>query len=151
MPKKPEEVRRIIALNMAHIQPLQSAITPWSVTPMIGISAEDLLEPEYWKHVADVLLKPDDLIWARSQDGSWWAAYMVLYTGPNFAKLHMLSSGTLEQVMDADTETHEVLWISPSVRYGVKRKSDKETIKDGFETKAEAADWLNQNIRQLAA
>ena len=150
MPK----TRHVGTLNRGLIMPAKAARNFWCVTPVEGAKALDLCQPEYWKHVVmEVGLQPNDRVEATCQDGSWWAEYLVIHTGPHSAKLQLLREVSLEEVTDdeLETETHFVKWISPSNKYGVRRKSDNEIMKDGFLTKSLASIWMLQNLSKIAA
>ena len=154
MPKEPEMPRRVGALNRAHIRPETAARKRWCVTPPSGSLPDDLCQPEYWKHIAsEVGLKPNDLVDATCEDGTWYATYLVIYIGPQHAKLQLLSECSLVEVTDLakKTETHEVKWKGPAHKFVVRRLSDGETIKHGFASEAAAMSWMSLNASAIAA
>ena len=150
----PEETRRVGTLNRTRILPELAARKRWCVTPPSGSIPEDLCEPAYWKHVvSEIGLKPNDMVDATCEDGTWFAVYLVLHVGPLHAKLQMLSEYSLVAVdaIAKKSETHEVKWKGPAHKYVVSRLSDGETIKHGFATEAAAAAWMSQNATAIAA
>ena len=50
-----------------------------------------------------------------------------------------------------DTNTFEVKWISPTLKYGVVRKSDRKQVHQGSLTKESAIEWLRVNRKALGA
>ena len=152
MPNTPE--RHVQAINRRHILPETAARKRWCVTSPAGSLAEDLCEPAYWKHVvAEIGIKPNDLVDATCEDGKWYATYLVMHVGPQHAKLQLLSEHSLEEITDLakKTDTHEVKWKGPAHRYVVSRLSDGETIKHGFASESAAAAWMHQNATAIAA
>ena len=154
MPKTPEEPRHVGALNRNHILPETAARKRWCVTPPAGSLPKDLCQPEYWKHVvAEIGLKANDLVDATCADGTWFATYLVIHVGQIHAKLQLLAEHSLEEVTNLakKTETHEVKYKGPAHRYVVRRLSDGETVKHGFDSEAAAAAWMHQNASVIAA
>ncbi len=152
MPNTPE--RHVQAINRRHILPETAACKRWRVTPPVGTLAEDLCQPAYWKHVvAEIGIKPADRMDAISEDGKWFAEYLVIHVGPQHAKLQLLAEHSLEEVTDLakKTDTHEIKWKGPAHKYVVSRLSDGETIKHGFASEAAAAAWMHQNAQSIAA
>jgi len=127
----------------------------WIVTPSEGTRPEDLLNPEYWKHVVAASgIEPMAEITAWAMDGSWVCDYRVIHVNSTHAKLIMKGKPEyLDEVKESDLETDTlfVKWISPAARYGVRRKSDNVTLKDGFQNKQAAARWMHENLSMIAA
>lgn len=154
MPKTPEAPRHVGALNRNRILPETAARKRWCVTPPAGSLPEDLCSPDYWKHVvAEIGLKANDLVDATCEAGTWFATYLVIHVGPTHAKLQILNEYSLEEASDLAkrTETHEVRWKGPAHKYVVRRLSDGETVKHGFDSEAAAAAWMHRETRNIAA
>lgn len=154
MPKTPEASRHVGHLSRNRILPETAARKRWCITPPAGSLPEDLCLPEYWKHVvAEIGVKPNDLVDATCEDGTWYATYLVLHVGPLHAKLQLLTDYSLVKVTDLakKSETHEVKWKGPAHKYVVRRLSDGETVKHGFVSEAAAAAWMAQNATAIAA
>lgn len=142
-----------MALNRNHIKPETAARRRWCVTPPFEAVADDLCDPEYWKHtVQEIGLQPNDLVDATCED-RWYATYIVLHVGPRHAKLQKLSEHSLAEVTDlaTTTDTLEVKYRGPAHRYVVRRISDGETIKHGFKTELEATEYMHRQARNIAA
>src|SRR3546814_5475300 len=79
---------------------------------------------------------------AYAEDGSWYAEALVRRIGASELFVKVLRVEMLDDTRDEDaqTDTYEVKWGSPSVRYRVVRRADGAVIKEGFADKDEAAD-----------
>jgi hypothetical protein len=139
-------------LRHARFELAEQCRTVYFVKPEMGTTVNDMLAPEYWTHVASKL-KSLDRIEAVAEDGSWFADFIVLHGGAVSAKVVLLHRVQLETVDPAamETETHEVKWRGPVVKWSVVRKSDGLVLKDGFPSKADAAEHMARHIRAMAA
>lgn len=122
----------------------------YSATPPAGTKREDMLNPLIWAHVAKSL-RPTDEIRAIPKDGAWRAKYLVMYADRIQAKVEELEFKVLEDVKEEDLENdlYKVKWISPPLRWGVIRKSDKQVVKDSFSMKEDAAKWMQEHLRVM--
>lgn len=141
--------RRLSEAEFSLTESVQMMIT---VTPPVGTKREEMLEPIFWSHVAR-RMKPMTEIRAMPRDGAWYGIYLVIYADHLQAKLKEIGFWDLDTLSEPESETDEydVKWISPPVRFGVIRKSDKSVIKDKFQTKEQAYAWKNQNLPSKAA
>ena len=159
MPKTPEPVRRVPNLPSSRLHFERSARTPWLARPPAGTLPEDLLDPAYWKHLAQERgIKVLDIINVVCEDNRWAAQYLVRDVGPYHAKLVIMkpdSAGVcwFEEItgLPQETKTHIVAWTTPTTKWGVKRKSDNETVEAKFETPQLAAAWMHEHIKEIAA
>ena len=137
-------------LSEADISLTESLQIFYTVTPPTGTTREDMLKPIFWSHVAR-RLRPLAEIRAIPKDGKWYGVYLVLYSDHLQAKLKELSFHNLEAIEEPDitSDPYIVEWISPPVKYGVRRKADKHVVKDGFPTKEQAIAWKAQNLNAL--
>ena len=166
MPKETEALTSASAITetAAKVRLARQARNEWHVTIPPGIPPETLLRPDYWKHVTHLFRVGDndgrggDII-AVCEDRSWRATFEIRDIGPYHMNLVILkpdSDGVcwfdkLSDLAD-ETTTHYVKWIAPgAVRWGVKRKSDDETIESGFEHKALAKVWMHKHCADIAA
>lgn len=134
-------------LNERDIALTESIQVFYTVTPPLGTTREDMLKPVFWTHVAR-RLKALSEVRAMPRDGKWYGIYLVLYASESQAQLKELAFYDLDTVTQPDvaTDPYYVEWISPPVRYGVRRKSDKHIMKDGFQTREQAFNWKHQNL-----
>lgn len=159
MPGETEAPRRAKAMNIAHLKPVTAARKGHVYDAPVGICPEDLLQPGFWKHAVGAgLLRRHDHIEAVAVDDSWYAEFLILYIGRNAAKLLMIkpdSAGVtwmIDEGLKTETETHYVKFVpNDKTRWGVYRKSDKDNVKVGFTSKEEAVEWMEKNLRNIAA
>ena len=125
------------------LQNAESKFTRWDVSPRDGVSAQDMLRPEFWAHVSKQL-RPKDRLEATAEDGSWFAEFFVLSQGPNWAKVAMLRHVRLSDSTPLRSDDYEAIWGGPALKYTVRRTADKEVIQKGFDTMGDAGAWLSQ-------
>ena len=130
-------------LTQDRLQNAESKFTRWDVSPRDGVSAQDMLRPEFWAHVSKQL-RPKDRLEATAEDGSWFAEFFVLSQGPNWAKVAMLRHVRLSDSTPLRSDDYEAIWGGPALKYTVRRTADKEVIQKGFDTMGDAGAWLSQ-------
>lgn len=124
----------------------------YSATPEYGTRYEDVIKPEYWKHVASTL-RPTDRIEVVSEEGTWFAELFVVSVGKQWAKVFPMRFIELSESTPNEQQgvaTHAVEWRGPKRKWSVERNSDKEVIKDQFATKDDANAWLQQFQGEMA-
>ncbi len=158
MSNEPERLVRVISDD--RITYSRSDHTDSNFSVPSGTLPEDLLQSDYWKHVAsgNKKIRPRDLIHAECEDRSWLATYTVRDVGPLHIKLALLkpdSDGVcwFNRIEDLSQETasHYVEWINIGTMYVVRRKSDKEIIEKKFKTPESAAAWMHKHCAEIAA
>lgn len=119
---------------------------------------EDLLKPECWAHVAQ-LLRPGYRIEVLAEDGSYFAELLVVSAGRLWAKVAVLRKIDLTEAVGeapaqgADT-VMSIMWSGPHSKFRVIRQNasgGKDVMRDGFETREEASVWMAEHIKALAA
>lgn len=124
--------------------------TLWVITAHENTRPEDLMEPDYWTHVAE-RLKPWDKIEARADDGSWYAELLVLDVSRRWATVHALRIDHLTtkdlSLSKALSDDYAVEWKGPAHKFSVVRKSDGALLHEGEQTKAGAFQWLTNRIK----
>lgn len=121
------------------------------VVPEEGTKFEDILKEEYWAAVA-YMFKPCDIIEVHAEEGSYYAELYVRASGRNWAKVAVLNKTALEPIEAQVTRPEfEVLWKGPARRFSAIRVSDGEILKDGFETREQAVDYIKDHTRAVAA
>lgn len=120
--------------------------------PEFETSFEDVLEPDYWAHVAPSL-RQGHRIELLSADGSWWAMLLVRAAGKHEAIVQELQHVELGKSVQPEIESaaFEVKWRGPSRKFGVIRVSDGAVVKEDIQTKEGAAKWLSNYVQNLAA
>jgi hypothetical protein len=115
----------------------------WVVNAEEGTSVEEVLDPQYWAHMA-MHLQPMDRIDVRAETGDWLLELLVINTGRNWAQMHLLARHDLvkrAETMPASVK-HRVEWKGPQLRWCVIRNGDNEMLQKGMEKQA-AIDWLS--------
>jgi len=121
------------------------------IVPEEGTKFEDILKDSYWSLVA-VKFKPGDLVEIHAEDGSYFAELYVRAAGRNWAKMALLRKVDLEPVAAAMVSPEfEAAWKGPHRKFSVVRLSDNQIIKDGFETREQALDYIKSHVRAMAA
>lgn len=125
------------------VKPAEFLRNIYAATPEAGTKLEDILQPDFWVHVAKTL-HISDRIEVIPEDGSFYAELFVVSVASNLVKVKLLSHHELHDV-GAPAEPGdelEVVWRGQTAKHTVWRKKDKHILKDGFATKQEAAQWL---------
>lgn len=121
----------------------------WVVNAEEGTTIQDVMEPGYWAHVAQ-LLRPYDHIEVRLETGEWIAELLVISQGLNWAKVHMLHHHNLSVSTEAPpaSQKHEVKYRGPQHKWCVVRLSDRQVLDSGRDSAADANAWL-QNYERV--
>lgn len=160
MSKTPESPRNVRAISDDRLIPTRSDSTDWNFSVPAGTLPEDLLQPDYWKHVAagGKTVKARDRIHAECEDRSWMASYTVRDVGPLHIRLALLAPDSdgvcwFNQVTNLPLEsaTHYVEWGGIGQLHVVRRKSDKDIIEKRFKTPEAAAAWMHKHCADIAA
>lgn len=161
------EASKVRAISQDRVTLSRSARAEWTVSVPSGTAPEDLLNPEYWKHIAAALKfnagdakgRIGDDVLAICEDRSWRALYEVRDVGPTHITLSLVAPGKdgvcryVNPVKDLalETDTHYVKWINIGHKHAVCRKSDNEIIEKGFKTAQQGAAWMHKHCEQIAA
>lgn len=125
----------------------------WAVVPEAGASLDDVVKPEYWAHVA-ARMKPWDRIDVMPEDGSYFAELLVRDAARLYAKVTVLRHVKLDAVAsdaaDETTALFDVAYVGPVKKWRVMRKADKAPLREGFQSRGDAEEWLRQHIRTVA-
>lgn len=120
-----------------------------------GVEPEDVLDPEFWRHVARKLPPHTRLtIWAW--DTSWVLEAYVIYSTDTDARVVPAEAGLTKFTRAASKDEweadkkHKIVYINPQTRWAVQRKvkgkpNEIETLKDGFASRAAAEEYLRQH------
>lgn len=142
-------------LGPTGLEPAEYRRNQWIATAAKGVRAEDLLQPDYWAHVA-AKLAPWNKIEVRAEDGLWYAEAIVLDCSRNWARIALLpgyplflTSSDISQTQSAPAG-YEVVHRGPK-KWSVIRAKDHAVMHEGEQTKTGAADWLKQNAESLPA
>lgn len=132
--------------------------TVYRICPEYGTTLEDLLKPEYWSHVGKQL-RHFDKIEVVFEDSSRYLELVVIDCAPLWAKVSVVLDLDLTDEkeeankvrQDKDTNgDFRVEWGGNNQKFRVIRVADKEKIKEGFATKAEAEKWVEEHRKTVA-
>ena len=113
---------------------------------------EEALESSAWAH-AGMFLRPHDTIRLIPQVGRDYITLLVLDAGRGFANVKLLNHIRDERNAEEETETQTdlmVKWVSPTLKFGVIRRSDSVRLKDGFENRRDAQRWADDHLAALS-
>ena len=142
-------------LNHARMKEGQFLRNLWVATVEQGITREDLKKPSFWSHVA-MQFRPYDRLEVRSDDGTFFAEYLILACERTYAKVKELNwySLTSQDVAmtqsESDAEEFEYKYRGPHGKHSIVRKSDGAVMIEKLETQDQAKDWLKEHLKALA-
>lgn len=159
-----EKVAKIPALAPNALQQAEFARLTYAVNLPEGTQLKTILEPNYWMHVA-AKLKPRTRIEVTTDDHAFYAELYVVACDRTWAKVVVLrmvdfrgekkpqepkkvANGiTLDEF---NTEKHYVDYVNGQSKGRVILREGKVVVKEGFNNKKEAADWMHQHEAELA-
>ena len=143
---------RLVQLNGNRMSVAEYARTTWAVTAQPDTTREDLLKPDYWAHVASKFNSLDRLE-VRSDDGAFFAEYLILTCERTYAKVKELSwfdlKGEEVALPDESLEEFEYKFRGPHSKHSVVRKSDSKVMVEKLQSKDEALRWIT-NYKKAA-
>lgn len=121
-------------------------------TPPAGTSLDDVLNENYWAHVAKKI-NPHDIIEIVPEDGAFYAKLIVTSRGSLWARVQKLEHVVLGGVAPAKKpgEDFEIGWAGPSDKWRIVRKEDKLVVSKNFASREDADKWLGEHIKEIAA
>lgn len=129
----------------------ESARTLRYIEPAAESTLEDVLKKEAWAHIAHEL-KEWDRIEVLPVDRAYYAELFVSRITRDGAQFLVAKYVELSPPVPlaAETTAFDVAWAGRYHAWRVVRKSDGVVMRHGFQTQAEAARWLNENVREIA-
>jgi hypothetical protein len=121
----------------------------WHALPEYETPPEALLNPAYWAHVS-AKMRRGDIVYALSQENSWFMELLVLDVGKLFAKVCQLRLVNIEpaQMLNvAVPEGFSIKFRGPK-KWSVLRGLD--VLKEDM-SKAEAETWMSDHIKGAKA
>lgn len=124
----------------------------WHASVPDNVEFNEVLSPSYWTNNA-VMLKIGDHVEVFCENGSYYAELIVRNCDRLSALMGVLVhvDFTESAVLDEIDPEFEIGFAGPSHMWRVVRKSDKEVVKFGFQSREEAAVWLPSYVKALAA
>ena len=140
-------------LPEGRLRPVGYLHNHWDVTAERQTTIDDLLRADFWVHTARYF-KPLDQITAFSEDGSWYARFIITACDRLWAKVVLLEHKDLTAANDklprTQEEDYDCTW-SAIGKFAIVKKDQTNVgpIKDGFQTRLEAYTWLDQHLKTI--
>ncbi len=122
------------------------ARTVWQVKPEIAATVEDLLDPNYWAHVAN-RMKAGHRIEAIPEDRHYFAEFFVLAASTNWAKVVLLRKKVLIENNKAVEKEGYIVKFAGQHRWRVEK--DGEVLSKNHDDQKAAAAWLADHIKDM--
>lgn len=138
------ETKRLItndeqAVQNLNIWPAEVRTRVWVLYPKAETTVEKLLEPRFHALMGR-LYNPGDRIEVMHEHRAWWAELLVIDSGPDYARVHLLRKVDLPAADAGQLPTGWQLVYVGGQRWVAKQNG--EIRKGGFVTKAEAIEWI---------
>jgi len=150
IPEKQADTRKRTPPKLHHgrLRPTSSVARQLSADIPTGTDPELLMEPSYWAHHAKTM-QPMDMIIAFWEDGSHERWLRVMYVGRNEVHMSLVFEVSHAPVEEPEVESeYEVAWISPPVKFAVRRKDDHTIIMDHLYPRDAAVKYLNDHLKK---
>lgn len=143
--------KRVVILNPQRMALAEQWRQDWVVNAEQGTTVQDVLDPQYWSHMA-ARMQPYDRVEVRLETGEWVMEVLVLSVGRNYAQVFLMVKYDLQGVGE-DTPVaikHKVEWKGPQHKWVVTRLADSQAIQSGLESKEAANTWVQNHERVIA-
>lgn len=125
------------------------------IFPAKGVTMWQILQPEYWSHIARKL-RPFDLVVVHPEDKSFWAELLVIDMTTIDAKVRVLRYETFGEetyVGDHGATVSRGGYLcehaGSQIQWRIVRLSDMKTIKDGMTNQAAAESHLTAHLKAV--
>jgi len=124
----------------------------FNILPEPGTAIEEVLKPEYWVNISRRLVQ-GTRIEVRPKDGAYFAqVYVASLDKSGLVPLvrivlltyHDLNLDPTKTAPTKESETYKVVWRGEKAKHTVTVVASNEIIKDGFPSKKDAEDWIEQ-------
>ncbi len=137
-------------LHHGRLKPTAAVARHFTAEIPSGTDVEVVREPTYWAHHCKVV-QPMDQITCFWEDGSLEIWYRVMFVAPGEIKLSEILRIAHDKIEEPEVEGEfEVAWISPPVKFAVRRRDDKTVIKDGLYPREQAVKYLHDHLKKRA-
>ena len=151
-PARPEQKRKPVpAIHDGRFAAAEYERSTWVITAEEGTIPEDVLNADYYAHVA-AKLSPYDRIEVRANDGTWVAELLVLDVSRLWAKVHALHLHKLTTVDVSQSNVERSLpyfvrYQGPHDKWVVVRRADSQAVSTGHGTPEAANEWMINRIK----
>lgn len=144
------ETKRSVTIHPSRMKLAEQERQDWIANAEYGVTLDDILKPEYWSHMAQ-LMTAGDHIEIRAEDMAWVAEVYVYQVGRNWAKVVLWKHLQLTEDLEEPKElaAFKVMWRGPQHKFAVIRLSDNTPIREEFVSKEEATAWMHEHERLI--
>lgn len=143
-----EIVKKVFKVGPNDLNPEEFKVTHYHCIAPHGVKFEDLMEPSAWAHVSSKL-SPGTRIHVVADDNSYIGELFVCSVGSQWANVRQVSYNDFSGAQAAqESSEFEAVWISNSVQWAVRRKSDKALIEKNLPNEASAQAKLALHIAE---
>lgn len=128
------------------IERAEYAMTTHVAVPGDDISVEDMLDPNYWGHVATTL-KPGDIIWAIPKDRRYFAEFLVMGRGKLWTKVRLLRQNDFTKDSLPELKHKYVVEFIEEDQWRV--RLGQNVISRGHNEEMDANEWLKKHKEEL--
>ena len=115
------------------------------------VTITDVLKPDFWVHTAGKMHNTD-IIEVMPEDESWFAQLIVRSASRLHARCVVLNYKAFDEVKTKDVDGPFIVKHNgPKAKWAIIRRADKALVKDGFESRELAGEWLDENQADLLA
>jgi hypothetical protein len=118
--------------------------TVWAATPEHGTALADVLDPEYWVHIASQF-KPNDRIEIIPVSGEWFAELHVKSSGPSGLGFSVLRKVEFDAPVAADPKAEFTVAYAAADKWRVTRNADSAVVARGLTSRAAGDAWIAAN------
>ena len=129
--------------------PVEHTRMTYFYAPEAGFDPAGLLEPGYWANVSKDLRAGDEIL-VVPDDQSWRAHLFVRSAGKVEALVQCLSMIALGEEVETQGGAYAVKFRGRA-KWAVVVDATGEVVKDGLATKEDAAAWMMQHTKAMAA
>jgi hypothetical protein len=144
-------------IQNSRLTPAEFKRTIFYASPSVGTSPDDLLSPDYWRHVRRNLA-PGNKIEAFAEDGSFYVELIVLGFSDDGVKVEFLFepkvfavSSVADIVFEGHTLRHAGQHRQWIVIRNAKGKKPAATLREGFSNSEDARSYVKEQIKAQAA
>jgi hypothetical protein len=131
------------AIQEGRLKLAESARQVWRVTVPGGVNPDDLLKPEYWRHVSRKFTV-GDLVEVLAEDWTYFGIGIVRATGKDGALVQPIQGAALPEPEELEAEDFAIKHI-PGLDFVVVRKSDGARVSENHKSRGAAYGWLAAN------
>lgn len=153
-PAKPSVPEPFVAAEESRFATSAEFVSPLtSYVPAAGTPPEHLLRPGYWASIK--ALRSRCRIWIEEESGAYVGELYVLKTGQGYAVTQWLPGYPMRiaavPAMPSTPDGYVIEYRGHIVKHRVVRTKDNQVLKQGLDNYDDAAMWLRDHKRMLAA